>query len=194
MNWVDYLLIAIIGASALISLVRGFVRELISIVVWIAAFWLAIVFARPLADALSHTIESTTLRIAVAFAAVFIGTLLVGALVGFLAGLLVDKTGLTGTDRTIGIVFGAARGLILTALLILALGLTWMPQEHWWRRSLMIGWLQPLVCELAVGEWMRGFTVYTPVVQGVPVVTGRPASGYWGEFCSGTKAPPTTGS
>lgn len=191
MNWADYLIIGIIAISALISLVRGFVREAISIVVWVAAFWLAIAFARPFSGLLARYIESAMLQVVVAFAVIFVGTLLLGALVGFLAGLLVGKTGLTGTDRVIGVVFGAGRGLILSALLILALGLTRVPQEGWWRQSVMINWLQPLVCEFAVGEWMRSFTVYTPVVQGVPVATGTPARDYWGDFCSGAKAPST---
>jgi membrane protein required for colicin V production len=191
MNWADYLIIGIIAVSASISLVSGFVRDAVSIVVWVAAFWLAIVFARPFSGLLARYIESAMLQVVIAFAVIFVGTLLLGALVGFLAGMLVGKTGLTGTDRAIGIVFGAARGLILAALLILALGLTRMPQEGWWRQSVMITWLQPLVCEFAVGEWMRSFTVYTPVVQGVPVATGTPARDYWGDFCSGVHAPST---
>lgn len=192
MNWADYLIIAIIAVSALISLVRGFVREALSIVVWVAAFWLAIAFARPFASMLSRYIESPMLQVVVAFAVIFVGTLLLGAIVGFLGGLLVDRTGLSGTDRAIGVVFGAARGLILTALLILLLGLTRLPQEAWWRQSTMINWLQPLVCEFAVGEWMRGFTVYTPVTQGIPATLGRPARDYWADFCEGARAPTMT--
>lgn len=187
MNWADYLIIGIIAISALISLVRGFVREVVSIVVWIAAFWLAIVFARPFSSLLSRYIESAMLQVVIAFAVIFIGTLLLGALVGFLGGQLVGRTGLTGTDRSIGVIFGAARGLILAALLILALGLTRMPEESWWRQSILIGWMQPLVCEFAVGEWMRNFTVYTPLAQDVPVATGTPARDYWGDFCSGVE-------
>jgi membrane protein required for colicin V production len=192
MNWVDYLIIAVIAVSALISLVRGFVREAVSIVVWASAFWLAVSFARPFAHSLARYIESPTLQIGVAFVAIFVGTLIVGALVSFIAGMLVGKTGLTGTDRAIGIVFGAARGLLLTGLLVLALGLTRMPQEPWWRDSVMIGWMQPMLCEFAVGEWMRGFTVYSPVAQGMPIASGRPATDYWADFCSGARPALTT--
>lgn len=192
MNWADYLIIAIIAISALISLVRGFVREVISIIVWIGALWLAIVFARPFANFLARYIESPMLQVVLAFAAIFIGTLLLGAIAGFLAGILVGKTGLTGTDRAVGMVFGAARGLILVALLVLALGLTRMPQEGWWQQSLVISRLQPWVCEVAMSEWMQGFTVYTPVTQGVPVTSGRSAPDYWGDFCKDAGALVTT--
>lgn len=192
MNWADYLILAIVAVSALISLVRGFVREVISIIVWVGAFWLSIAFARPFASFLARYIDSPMLQLVAAFAVIFIGTLLLGAIVGFLAGQLVGKTGLTGTDRTVGMVFGAGRGLILVALLILALGLTRVPQEDWWRQSLVIGRLQPWVCELAMSEWLRGFTVYSPVTQGVPVASGRPAPDYWGEFCNGAGGSVTT--
>src|SRR5690606_22163984 len=184
MNWADYLILAIIAISALISLVRGFVREVISIVTWIAAFWLAIVFARPFAGVLARYIDSPLLQLITAFALIFVATLLAGAIIGYLAGQLVGKTGLTGTDRAVGMLFGAGRGLILVALLILALGLTRLPQEQWWRQSLVIGQLQPWVCEVAASEWMRGLTVYAPVSpQGVPMAVGRSAADYWSDFC-----------
>ncbi len=184
MNWADYLILAIIAISALISLVRGFVREVISIVTWIAAFWLAIVFARPFAGVLARYIDSPLLQLITAFALIFVATLLAGAIIGYLAGQLVGKTGLTGTDRAVCMLFGAGRGLILVALLILALGLTRLPQEQWWRQSLVIGQLQPWVCEVAASEWMRGLTVYAPVSQqGVPMAVGRSAADYWSDFC-----------
>lgn len=183
MNWVDYVILAIIAVSALISLVRGFVREVISIVVWIAAFWLAILFARPLAGTLAHYIESPSLQVVVAFAAIFVGTLLIGALVNYVAGLLVGKTGLSGTDRALGVVFGGARGLIIVALLMLALGLTRVPQETWWRESAIVGYLQPTVCRLGVGEWLGDWTVYTPVTTGGQAADGRAAADYWQRFC-----------
>lgn len=186
MNWVDYVILAIIAISALISLVRGFVREVISILVWIAAFWLAILFARPLAAVLVDYIESPTLQVVVSFTVIFVGTLLVGALVNYLAGFLVGKTGLSGTDRALGVVFGAGRGLIIVALLVLALGLTTMPREAWWRQSVLIGYLQPMVCRVGVSEWLADFVVYTPVVQGAD--SGRPAADYWREFCGGATA------
>lgn len=185
MNWVDYVILAIIAISALISLVRGFVREVISILVWIAAFWLAILFARPLSGSLSRYIDSPTLQVAAAFTVIFVGTLLVGALVNYLAGLLVGKTGLSGTDRALGVVFGAGRGLIIVALLILALGLTSVPRERWWSESVMVEHLQPAVCRFGVSEWLGDFVVYTPVAQGGGIMPGRPAPAYWREFCGG---------
>ncbi len=77
--------------------------------------------------------------------------LLLGAIINFLASKLVDKTGLTGTDRLLGIVFGVARGGVIVAILVLLAGLTPFPQDPWWQDSQFIGYFE----ELAM--WMRSY-------------------------------------
>lgn len=150
MIWVDYVIIGIIGLSALISLVRGFMREALSLVVWILAFWVAWTFFRELAQHLTW-FSVPSVRLGVSLALLFLVTLMVGGLVNFLVGQLVDKTGLTGTDRLIGMLFGAARGILLVTLLILLAGLTPLPDDPWWKSSQLIEYFQ----ELAV--WLKTF-------------------------------------
>lgn len=148
MIWIDYVILGIIGLSAVISLIRGFVREALSLAVWVLAFWVAWTFFRDLALQLDwFTVPSV--RLGAAFLILFIATLMLGALVNFLVGQLVDKTGLSGTDRMIGILFGAARGAILVAILVLLAGLTPFPNDPWWKESQLIGYFQ----ELAV--WLK---------------------------------------
>lgn len=143
MIWVDYIILGIIGLSAVISLVRGFVREALSLAVWVLAFWVAWTFFRELAEQIDwFTVPSV--RLGVSFAILFIATLMLGALVNFLVGQLVDKTGLSGTDRLIGIFFGAARGALLIAVLVLLAGLTPFPNDPWWHESQLIGYFQEL--------------------------------------------------
>ena len=148
MIWVDYVIIGIIGLSALISLVRGFVREALSLAVWVFAFWISWQFFRDLALHLDW-VSVPSVRLGVAFALLFVTTLIIGGLVNYLVGQLVDKTGLTGTDRMIGILFGAARGMLLVAVLVLLAGLTPLPEDPWWGQSLLIGYFQ----ELAI--WLK---------------------------------------
>jgi membrane protein required for colicin V production len=148
MIWVDYVIIGIIALSALISLVRGFMREALSLAVWVAAFWVAWTFFRELADHLTW-LSLPSVRLGAALAMLFIATLIVGGMVNFLVGQLVDKTGLSGTDRLIGMLFGAARGVLLVTLLILLAGLTPLPEDPWWKSSQLIGYFQ----ELAV--WLK---------------------------------------
>lgn len=148
MIWVDYVILGIVGLSALISLVRGFVREALSLVIWIAAFWIAWTFFRELAVLLDW-LSVPSVRLGISFAILFIVTLIVGALVSFLVGQLVEKTGLSGTDRLIGVLFGATRGALLVAVLVLLAGLTPFPDDPWWQESHLIGYFQ----ELAV--WLK---------------------------------------
>lgn len=148
MIWVDYVIFGIIGVSALISLMRGFVREALSLVVWVAAFWVAWSFFRDLAPHLTW-FSVPSVKYGIAFAVLFLATLIVGGLVNYLMGQLVDKTGLTGTDRLIGMLFGAARGILLVTVLILLAGLTPLPEDPWWQQSQTIAYFQ----ELAV--WMK---------------------------------------
>ena len=143
MIWVDYIIIGVIGLSALISLIRGFVREALSLAVWVLAFFVAWTFFRELAQHLTW-FSLPSVRLGVALAIPFLTTLLVGGLVNYLVGQLVDKTGLTGTDRLIGMLFGAARGVLLVTLLILLAGLTPLPNDPWWNESQLIGYFQEL--------------------------------------------------
>ena len=84
LNWVDYAIIAFIVFSILISLVRGFVREAISLTSWILAFWVGFTFSTQMSGMLTAYIENDTVRIAAAFFILFAATLIIGALVNFL--------------------------------------------------------------------------------------------------------------
>lgn len=183
MNWLDYIFIGIICASVAVSLVRGFVREVLSIVVWLAAVWLSLRFARQLAPYLHDYMSSPTLRLVVAFAGLFVAVLLLGALVNYLAGTLVGKTGLGGTDRLLGMVFGGLRGVLIVGLLVLMAGLTSIPRERWWQDSLLAGQLRPWVCSMGVGQWLHGLRLYSPVAVREEPVMGTPLPEYWREFC-----------
>lgn len=128
--------------SAVFSLMRGFVREALSLIGWIAAFWIALRFANSLAELFLVSISVPSLRIVVAFTILFVLTLILSALINHLAGDLVQKTGLTNTDRMIGVVFGVARGGVVVSMLVLLAGLTTIPQDPWWGESVLIGYFQ----------------------------------------------------
>jgi membrane protein required for colicin V production len=150
MNWADYLIVIVIALSMLIGLWRGLLREVISLATWIAAFAIAFLFAEDGATHLMPYIDVPSLRAAVAFGGLFLATLLLGGLVGILASYLVDYTGLTGTDRVLGMVFGLGRGVIVIAILVLAAGLTPMPRDPWWQQSLLVPHFQDTAL------WLRG--------------------------------------
>jgi membrane protein required for colicin V production len=146
---VDYAILGILLISSFISLVRGFVKEALSLVGWIMAFWISLSFAVPLSKLLAASMEDPTLRLIIAFIVLFILTLIVSAVINFFASRLVQRTGLTGTDRFLGVIFGFLRGALLVSVLVLLAGLTTLPKEPWWDDSLMLFRFQ------AIAMWIR---------------------------------------
>ncbi|MFK3557908.1 CvpA family protein [Pasteurella multocida] len=135
---IDYIIIAIIAFSIIISLLRGFIREVMSVASWVVAFFVANHFYPYLANYLTQ-IESLYLRNGTAIAILFVATLIVGGIVNHILGELVDKTGLTGTDRVLGACFGLIRGvLIVAALLFFIDTFTNFSQTVWWKESKLI--------------------------------------------------------
>jgi membrane protein required for colicin V production len=148
MIWVDYLIIAIIALSAVIGLARGLMREVISLGVWVAALAAAWFFYEPLAAQLTPWIATPSVRVGAAVLLLVIGTLVAGAILGYLLALLIDRTGLSGTDRLLGVLFGAARGVVLVALVVFLAALTPLTEDPWWEQSQLLDQFKLLA------EWM----------------------------------------
>jgi len=149
LNWADWALIVIISLSSLMSLKRGFIKEALSLATWVVAFVVARSFHANLQTLLIESIKEPTLRTIAAFSILFIGTLLVGAGINFIVGALIRLTGLTPIDRLLGVVFGMARGIILSVVVIAVLRLTPFSQSEWWVNSIMIDNLA------VVEQWSR---------------------------------------
>jgi membrane protein required for colicin V production len=149
--WIDVVIISLVALSAILSLFRGFVKEALALITWLVALWVAMAFYEELATWLSQWIAVPSAQKVTAFGILFVSVLLLGAIVNYLAGKLVDKTGLTGTDKLLGMVFGIARGAVIVAILVLLAGLTPVPQDPWWQESQFLGYFE----ELAM--WIRDF-------------------------------------
>lgn len=144
MVWVDLAIVGIILLSALVGLARGLLREVLSFAIWLGAIFLAWTFHKELAAELARWIENPTARLGAAFLILVVAVLVLGAIFGHLLSALVDKTGLTGTDRVLGVVFGAARGGVLVSMLVFLAALTPLPEDGWWQDSALIGRFQSL--------------------------------------------------
>ncbi len=152
MAWFDIAILAVILVSTLISLIRGFVKESISLATWLVAGFIAMSYYLVLSDLLLPYIESPTLSQAAAFAALFIAALIVGAIINYMVSHLVSKTGLSGTDKLLGMIFGAARGVLIISMIVLFAGLTPMPSESWWQESTLVGNFKGVA--IWIQQWM----------------------------------------
>ncbi len=135
MTWLDYAVIGVFAASLVLGAWRGLVREVLSILGWVIAFLAANLFAGPLGPAMPQAIPSPELRVAAAYLAVFVGSLVATSLVALLLSKIVKAVGLGGTDRMLGALFGAARGLLIVVAAALLAGLTSAPRQPFWRDS-----------------------------------------------------------
>ncbi len=151
MSWPDYAILGTIAISILVGALRGFMKEVFSLVVWAAAFIIAYQYGGDIAALMDDHISLPSARTAMGFTGLFIVVLLIGGLLNYLIGRLVESTGLSGTDRLLGGVFGAARGLALVVAILLVAGFTPIPADPWWKYSQMVQSLMPFV------EWSSGF-------------------------------------
>ncbi len=149
MIWIDYAIVALIVISSTIGLFRGFVKEAFSLLIWVAAIWIGLNFSREFSVFLESMISYPSARIAAAFALLLLITLILGSIIGYLLGELVEKTGLTGSDRFAGMIFGIFRGMVVVSLFIMLAGLTPIPEDPWWRESVLIPPFQ------ALAIWLR---------------------------------------
>ena len=148
LSWIDFTLIGVVALSAVFSLLRGFIREAMALVGWVAAVWIAVTFPEPVAALFAEQVSVPSVRMGLAFVLLFVGTLVFSAMAVYLIGLLVDKTGLSGTDRLLGVIFGAARGVIIAAILVMLAGLTPMPHDPWWQQSTLLPHFQRVAEQL----------------------------------------------
>ena len=135
MNWFDYAIIATLALSILVGLWRGFIGEVLALLCWVLAFWVAWMFGPLLAEQFSGAISVPSVRVLLAYALCFIAVLIAGAIVSYLMRKLVSGSGLSGTDRLLGMVFGLVRGFALVVLVVLLMKFTPVVRDEWWQTS-----------------------------------------------------------
>ena len=139
MNAADIAILAVLALSMLFGLMRGFVSEMLSLVCWAAAFWVAWAFGQDVASFYGGWLHEPAACIAAGYITCFLGVLIVGALVGWTMRRLMSGGGLRGGDRFLGTLFGFVRGLLLVTFAVLMLGFTAVPREAaWWRQSTLM--------------------------------------------------------
>ena len=149
-TWIDIIIVAVFLISAVIALLRGFVREVVSIATWGAALWLAFSQSGQVALLLPETIDvarlsfgdkqyGVNLRVIIAFVLIMVGVLILGALINFVLCQFMKAKMLQGLDRMLGVVFGLLRAAVVATLLIMAAAaFTTLPATSTWQSSRLV--------------------------------------------------------
>lgn len=151
MTWIDFAIIGVIFISCFISLIRGFVREALSLTGWIVSFLIAWQLHGSFSTFLHSSISNLNLRLIVAFFILFTLSMVMFTVINFFAGKIVQRTGLSGADRAIGVLFGFLRGVVLVSALVALAGLTQIPKTTIWQHSYLVIKFQ------AIAIWLTGF-------------------------------------
>ena len=139
MNAADIVILAVLALSMLFGLWRGFVSGVLSLLCWVAAFWVAWAFGDRVAAFYGGFVREPTICIIAGYVTCFLGVLIIGGLVGWMVHKLMSHSGLRGGDRFLGMLFGLARGLLLVTFAVLMLGFTAVPRDAaWWRQSMLL--------------------------------------------------------
>ena len=133
----DYTVLVIIGLSVLVSVVRGFTREALSLAGWVIAFFAANALAGWVSEWFTPMINDASLRVFAGFVGVFIATLVLTSVAAIIASRLLKKAGLGLEDRLLGGFFGFARGLVIVLVLVLVSGLTALPRQPVWSDAML---------------------------------------------------------
>ena len=138
---VDWVLLLVVLVSTLISLKRGFVKEALSLGALVIAVFVARMFGGQVATLLGGIIAVPSVRLVVAYGSLFIATLAVGSMINHLISHVVAMTGLSGTDRLLGMVFGLARGLLIIVVIVGVLERAPVTGDNWYKNSYLIPYL-----------------------------------------------------
>lgn len=149
--WVDYTIASLIAISTLIGLFRGFIKEALGLAIWLFAVWIGMEYSQDFSALFGKSSFYPPAQQAIAFIGLFFLTLMFGRLISYLLNRLMENTGLSFSDRLVGMGFGLMRGGLLVCIMVMLAGMTAMPKDPWWAESQFI----PPFQSLAV--WLKDF-------------------------------------
>lgn len=138
--------------SVLLGLMRGVIKEILSLAAWVLAFVAAKTFAASAAGVMPDFINSPALRYLAGFIMVFIVVMALAMLLSLLLSESLKALGLGAVDRILGVVFGFLRGIVVVTILVLMAGLTQLPKADVWRRASLSGMFENLA--IMVQPWL----------------------------------------
>ena len=146
MTQVDNLILAVIAISSAFGVRRGFIKEIMSLLSWIAALLVSRVYSESLAGILGDLIDNPSIRYVIAFSVLFVIIIMFGTMLNHLMSKLLVVTGLKTIDRLLGAVFGVARGTVIVLVFLFVLNV-FVSESEWWQQSTLIPYGMVLIEE-----------------------------------------------
>jgi membrane protein required for colicin V production len=156
----DFVLLAILAISAVLGLLRGLLKEVLSLVAYASAFLAAIWWGPTVSEWIAQWITQPFVSMALAYLGVFIAVLLSIGFINMTLAALLSKTGLTPADHGLGALFGLVRGVLFVLILVILAGYTPLPEEPWWKNAMfskqVVGVVQQIKLRLPppVNDWL----------------------------------------
>lgn len=160
MTGFDFVLLAILAISVVLGLLRGLLKEVLSLVAYASAFLAAIWWGPAVSEWLTQWISQPFVGMALAYLGVFIVVLLSIGVINMTLAALLNKTGLTPADHGLGAMFGLLRGVLFVLVLVILAGYTPLPEEPWWKNAMfskqVVGVVQQIKLRLPppTNEWL----------------------------------------
>ena len=138
MTILDWVFVAILVVSMGVGVFRGLVKEAVSLASLIIAVWAAFRFGPALEGVFEQWVGSQALRLWLARVSIFAFVLIVGGLIGWSISRFMNQVGMTGLDRSLGLVFGFGRGALICGLIVIAGPYLELDRDSWWQESRLL--------------------------------------------------------
>jgi membrane protein required for colicin V production len=143
--WLDWVFVAMLATSTILALFRGFVREALSLVTWLAALLLALSFAPRMGYFLFSSFKNLSVQYGAGFLIIFLAVLIVGMIINYFLGKIIRLSGLGFFDTALGAVFGFIRGACLVFIIIVLLGIPSLDMSELLARSAIAHDVSPFI-------------------------------------------------
>jgi membrane protein required for colicin V production len=166
-TWLDFTFIAVVALSTLISLVRGIVKEVLSLAAWVVAFGVAWYYANGIANVFAAYLHVAWLRYVLSFLSILLVTLLLTSMLSRFIGMAIKSSGMGMSDRLMGMVFGFARGIVVVALLTVMISAMPVREEPWWKESMLMPYF------LGATQWLMNRVPQAEIHKAIEDFGGR---------------------
>lgn len=134
----DYCVLVIVLLSMLLGWWRGLLYEILSLLSWLAAYFVALAFVGEVVPYMPEVLGNETVKTGGAFAALFVLTLILCGIAAWSLSKLAKAFGLDWrADGVMGAMFGLLRGVLLVLVLVLVAGFTQLPKQDFWRDAVL---------------------------------------------------------